>query len=64
MDNIKEYTEGANLVLNGMGEAPATEADLRCFLEAGYDADTAAEDFAFYRRERRNRLGAPRARLP
>lgn len=48
---LKEYTEGTNLVLSGMNEAPASEGDMRCFLEAGIAADTAAEDFAYYRRE-------------
>lgn len=50
--DIKEYTEGANLVLVGMGEAPACEDDLSCFMEAGLPADTAAEEFAYYRSQR------------
>lgn len=50
--DIKEYAEGANLVLAGIGEAPASEDDLRCFMEAGLPADTAAEEFAYYRSQR------------
>lgn len=50
---LSEYTEGANLVLTSMGEAPASEADMRCFMDAGLPADTAAEEFAYYRRENR-----------
>jgi hypothetical protein len=47
--NLSEYTKGANLVLAGMGELPASEKDMAMFFQAGYDADTAAEDFAYYR---------------